>query len=135
MATLLVVTVFLPVLGSLALVLMPRPDDERARAIALGIAVATLALTLILLAGFHPEVDGPQFAFVSPEGRFGFSWTGSSPATRDRPDIRFALGLDGLSLWLFVLTALLMITAVCSSWESIRERVAAHYAFLLALET
>jgi NADH-quinone oxidoreductase subunit M len=135
MATLLVITVFLPVLGSLALVLMPRQDARQARAIALGIGVATLAFSLILLAGFHPEVNGPQFAFVSPEGHFGVSWTGSSPETRDWPDIRFALGLDGLSLWLFVLTALLMITAICSSWESIRERVAAHYAFLLALET
>jgi NADH-quinone oxidoreductase subunit M len=56
-------------------------------------------------------------------------------ATRDWPDIRLALGLDGLSLWLFVLTALLMITAIGSSWESIKERVAAHYALLLALET
>ncbi len=135
MATLLLITVFLPVLGSLALVLMPRQDDHRTRTIALVIAVATLGLSLILLAGFHPEVDGPQFAFVSPEGRFGFSWTGSSPETRDWPDIRFALGLDGLSLWLFVLTALLMITAIGSSWESITDRVAAHYAFLLALET
>src|SRR5205085_7241344 len=94
-----------------------------------------LALSLILLAGFHSEVEGPQFAFVTPEGRYGLSWTGSLPEARDRPDIRFALGLDGLSLWLFVLTALLMVTAICSSWESIAERVAAHYAFLLALET
>src|SRR4051794_21818113 len=123
MATLLVITVFLPVLGSLALVLMPRRDDHRARAIALGVALATLALSLILLAAFHSEVAGPQFAFVTAEGRYGVSWAGSTPEARDRPDIRFALGLDGLSLWLFVLTSLLMITAVCSSWESIRERV------------
>ena len=41
------------------------------------------------------------------------------------PDIRFALGLDGLSLWLFVLTSLLMITAIFASWESITERAAA----------
>src|SRR3954462_8511840 len=135
MATLLLITVFLPGLGGLALVLMPRQDDHRARAIALGIAVATLAMSLILLVGFPSEVEGPQFAFVTPEGRYGVSWTGSTPEARDWPDIRLALGLDGLSLWLFVLTALLMVTAVCSSWESIPEAVAAHYAFLLALET
>jgi NADH-quinone oxidoreductase subunit M len=135
MATLLVITVFLPILGSLALIAMPRADDRGVRAVALGIALATLALSLILLAGFRPAVDGPQFAFVTAEGRYGLSWAGSSPESRDWPDIRLALGLDGLSLWLFVLTALLMITAICSSWESIRERRAAHYAFLLALET
>ena len=51
------------------------------------------------------------------------------------PGIRFALGLDGLSLWLFALTTLLMITAIFSSWESIIERAPAYYALLLALET
>jgi NADH-quinone oxidoreductase subunit M len=135
MATLLVITVFLPIIGSVALVLMPRADDHRARVIALGIALATLAFSLILLAGFHSEVKDPQFAFGGADGRYGLSWGGSSSEAPDRPDIRFALGLDGISLWLFVLTALLMITAICSSWESIKERVAAHYAFLLALET
>src|SRR5262249_8739544 len=47
----------------------------------------------------------------------------------------FALGLDGLSFWLFLLTTLLMITAVFSSWESISDRAPLYYAFLLALET
>ena len=94
-----------------------------------------LVLSLILLAGFHSQVVGPQFAFVNADGRYGLSWGGNSSEAPDRPDIRFALGLDGISLWLFVLTSLLMITAIFSSWESIKERVAAHYAFLLALQT
>ncbi len=38
-------------------------------------------------------------------------------------------------MWLFVLTSVLMITAIFASWESIKERVASYYAFLLALET
>jgi NADH-quinone oxidoreductase subunit M len=135
MATLLVITVFLPAIGSLWLVWSRRADARTARVFALAVSGATLALSLVLLSGFRPEVDGPQFAFVTPEGRFGFSWSGSPPEARDYPDIRFALGLDGLSLWLFVLTAILTITAICSSWESIQEKVAAHYAFLLALET
>jgi NADH-quinone oxidoreductase subunit M len=135
MATLLVLTVFLPMAGAIALVVLPRQYEDRVRTIALAIAIATCALSLCLLAGFRSQVAGPQFAFVTPEGRFGISWTGTPPEVRDRPDIRFALGLDGLSLWLFVLTALLSITAVCSSWESVKERVAAHYALLLVLET
>jgi NADH-quinone oxidoreductase subunit M len=160
MATLLVITVFLPLLGGLALVLMPWLDRHRARTIALSVALATLALSLILLASFRPQVEDPQFTWVGRDGKYGISWSGnasetptrptarvtpggatsatpvgSSSQAPERPDIRFALGLDGISLWLFVLTSLLMITAVCSSWESITERVAAHYAFLLALET
>ena len=100
-------------------------------------ALATLAFSLILLAAFRPEVDGPQFS-TKTDGGYGFSWAGNladSPDSPDRPDIRVAFGLDGLSLWLFMLTSLLMITAIFCSWESIKERAAAHFAFLLALET
>ena len=53
----------------------------------------------------------------------------------DRPGIRFALGLDGISVWLFGLTSLLMITAIFASWETITDRAPLHYAFLLALQT
>jgi NADH-quinone oxidoreductase subunit M len=134
MATLLVITVLLPIMGSVALALIPRGDDRMTRRVAMGVALATLAFSLVLLAGFRPQVEGPQFSSVS-EGRYGISWAGASPGSQDRPDVRVAFGLDGLSLWMFVLTSLLTITAVCCSWESITERVAAHFAFLLALET
>ncbi len=88
----------------------------------------TLGFSLVLLIGFRPQLTHPQFAYISGDGRYGLGWLG-------RPDIRFALGLDGLSLWLFVLTSILEITAICASWESIKERAALYYAFLLALET
>jgi NADH-quinone oxidoreductase subunit M len=128
MATLLVFAVFLPLAGSLVLALAPRLDDRQVRQIALTTASAALALALILLAAFRSQAHGPQFAFVSADGRFGLGWIG-------QPDIRFALGLDGLSLWLFELTAILSITAICASWSSIKEHVAPYYALLLALET
>ncbi len=134
MSILLVITIFLPVLGSIALAVVPRGDDHLARRVAMGVALATLAFSLILLAAFRANVEGPQFSSNSG-GRYGISWVGNPPDSQDRPDIRVAFGLDGLSLWLFVLTALLQITAICCSWESIKERVAAHFAFLLALET
>src|SRR5579875_3928448 len=134
MAILLVITIFLPILGSIALALMPRADGETARRVAMGVSLATLALSLILLAAFRPQVEGPQFSIVA-KGGYGISWAGNEPESPSRPDIRMAFGLDGLSLWLFVLTALLQITAVCCSWESIKERAAAHYGLLLALET
>ncbi len=127
MATLLVITVLLPLVASLVLAFAPRLDAHDARQIALAAALVTLGFSLVLLLGFRPQITGPQFAYVSADG-YGLRWLG-------RPDIRFALGLDGLSLWLFVLTSLLSITAIFASWESITERAALHYAFLLALET
>jgi NADH-quinone oxidoreductase subunit M len=128
MASLLVVTTLLPLLGGLVLFMMPRLDKATARAIALATALASLGLSLVLLAAFKTGELAPQFAFVDAGGHYGLGWLG-------RPDIRFSLGLDGLSLWLYVLTALLMLPAIFASWESIDDRPAMHYAFLLALET
>jgi NADH-quinone oxidoreductase subunit M len=127
MATLLVITVLLPLLGSLVLFVMPKLEDHAARLVGLSITLATLGLSMILLVSFRPELTDPQFAFVRG-GHYGLGWVG-------RPDIRFALGLDGLSLWLFMLTSLLMLTAIGSSWLAIKENVAAYYALLLALES
>src|SRR5262249_13915174 len=49
--------------------------------------------------------------------------------------VQFYIGLDGLNVWLVVLTALLMVPSVLVSGRSIRERVGAFYAWLLLLET
>ncbi|RLT03771.1 MAG: NADH-quinone oxidoreductase subunit M [Planctomycetota bacterium] len=49
-------------------------------------------------------------------------------------DVRLSLGLDGLSLWLFGLSALLSLTAVLVSWEAIKERTVGFYVLLLVLE-
>jgi NADH-quinone oxidoreductase subunit M len=128
MASLLVITVFLPLLGSVVLVASPRLEMRAARAIALGFALAALALCLVLVGAFRTGVLEPQFAFGKAGGPYGLAWL-------DPPGIRFALGLDGLSLWLFALTALLMLPTIAASWESISDRPAMHYAFLLAEET
>ncbi len=136
MATLLAITIFLPILGSVALALIPDRDGRTSRRVAMAVALATLACSVVLLLAFRPSVEGPQFSAADKAtGHYGLSWVGHDPETRSGPDIRVAFGLDGLSLWLFVLTSLLMITAICSSWESVKERVAAHYGFLLALQT
>ena len=127
MATLLVITAFLPLIGSAVLFLSPRMDVKTARLVALATVLVTLLPALILLFAFKPGVIEPQFAYGAPGGPYGLSWLGS-------PDIRFSFGLDGLSLLLFVLTTVLMLPAVFASWESVTERAPMHYAFLLALE-
>jgi len=50
-------------------------------------------------------------------------------------DVRLSLGLDGLSLWLFGLSALLSLTAVLVSWDAIEDRPVGFYVLLLVLET
>src|SRR6516162_5232257 len=127
MPTLLVITVLLPVVGSLILVLLPKLEFQTVRSIALATALVTLGFSLILLLGFDSAASGPQFAFRRGS-QYGLDWLG-------RPNIRFALGLDGLSLWLFLLTSILLITSIGASWSAIRENPGPYYALMLALET
>ncbi len=47
--------------------------------------------------------------------------------------VRFFVGIDGLNLWLIVLTAVLMVSSVLISWTAIRDRANEYYAWLLAL--
>ena len=125
---LLVFTVLLPLVGSLILFAMPQLPTRSARSFALAITLATMGLSLLLLFAFRSQVAGPQFAFEGSDGKLGLGWM-------PRYGVRFALGLDGISLWLFALTSLLMITSVFASWESVTERAPAHYGLLLALQT
>src|SRR5262249_18541204 len=114
-----------------ALFCAPRLGHQAARNVALGTVLATLALTLVLVLNFQTSVTTPQFAFGPENGPYGLDWV-SFP---ESPGIRFALGLDGISLGLFALTSLLMVTSVFASWESVTERAATHYALMLALQT
>src|SRR5690348_9399657 len=117
MATLLVITTLLPLAGALVLFAMPRLDMRSARLIALATALAALVLSFVLVVAFRPGVLEPQFAFGKAGGPYGVGWL-------SQPDIRFALGLDGLSLWLYALTTLLTLPAIFASWESITDRPA-----------
>jgi NADH-quinone oxidoreductase subunit M len=132
MASLLILTVFLPAIGAVALMAAPKLDAKTARLVALGFVLATLGLSLVLLANFEVQTGtadlGPRFALKDDSGAYGVPWMGAL-------GVRFALGIDGVSLGLFVLTSLLMITATFASWESVKEKAATHYALLLALQT
>jgi NADH-quinone oxidoreductase subunit M len=53
----------------------------------------------------------------------------------DLAAVQFYIGLDGLNIWLIVLTALLMVSAVLVSWTAVTDRLPEYYAWLLALGT
>ena len=57
-----------------------------------------------------------------------YSWIGAIGA-------RYHVGVDGISLWLVLLTTLLMPIAILSSWTAIKKRQLAYYVFLLLLES
>ena len=124
MPHLLTVLILLPFAGALALVaysFAPPRRDEHYRWIALVTTIATFVVSLLLLRGVGG--NGAGFRFEE-----SVNWIGSIGA-------RYHVAVDGVSLWLVLLTTLLMPIAVLSSWHAISKRPLAYYAFLLILES
>ena len=124
---LLLLTIFLPLLGVAALALVASGGRNAARLIALVASLGTLWCAGQLIVNFPAagiatsDFAGTNVAWLAADPSAGF-------------DIRFSVGLDGLGLWMFGLTALLFVTAVLVSWEAIEERAPLFYAMLLLLE-
>jgi NADH-quinone oxidoreductase subunit M len=123
MPNLLTILILLPVAGALALVgysFVSSRREEHYRWFALIVTVATFAISLLLLRGVG--ASGAEFRFEE-----NVSWIGSIGA-------RYHVAVDGISLWLVLLTTLLMPISILSSWTSVRKRQLSYYVFLLILE-
>ena len=116
--TLLDAVLFLPLIGFLLLLLIPKSNPGFSRMAALVISLGIFVISLGLASGLSP--DG--YAFVHDS-----EWISSPP-------IRYHVGLDGLSLWLVILTTLLTPISVLASWKHIDHRVKEFFAFLILLE-
>ena len=98
-----------------------RRGSVDARSLATAVLIGEAVLALGLWAYFDP-------AATSWQARVEIPWIPEWGA-------RLTLGVDGLSLVMIMLTALLLPVAVIGSWRSVRERPASYYALLLALTT
>jgi NADH-quinone oxidoreductase subunit M len=110
--------VVLPLIGVIPIVLAPA---ARARTIALLVTVGELIVSLGLWWAFDPTTPEMQFGVNGP-------WL-------PQWGIRYALGLDGLSLFMVLLTTIIMPLAVLSSFKYITQREKLYYALLLVLLT
>lgn len=119
---LLLITVFLPAAAAVVL----GGNRNSVRWFALIATVATLVCAVVLVAHYPHADPGVRENFAQVDAPW-FAWTGLPL------NIRFTIALDGLSLWLFALTALLMVVAVLVSWEAIREQESLYYRLLLLL--
>jgi NADH-quinone oxidoreductase subunit M len=118
-SSLLTILVFLPVAGALAVALLPRGAVRAQKLLALVVTSVVFAASLLLVEGFKAE-PGMQF-----EARR--AWL---PAW----GISYHVGIDGLSLWLVILTTFLTPLALLGSWSSIDRRVREFNVFMLLLE-
>jgi NADH-quinone oxidoreductase subunit M len=123
---LLTTIIFVPLIGAVLVLLAggrgDRPEREpMVRYLALAVSLVEFLLTLWLWARFNPASAGFQFVEQHPWlPQFGIS---------------YHLGLDGISLFLVVLTGFLTPLALLTSWQSIHKNQKLFSFFLLALET
>ena len=117
---LLSVAIWLPiVLGSLLLAVGRDENAVVVRWMALAAAVLSFFVTIPLITGFDTAATGMQFVENLP-------WV-------DRFNVRYHLGVDGLSVWFVLLTAFITIVVVIAAWEVIQERVAMYMGAFLIL--
>jgi NADH-quinone oxidoreductase subunit M len=112
---------FLPAVGAVALVLMPRRLDVVHRAGALGVALFTFLVSIPLWIRFDGTRADFQFEEVA-------RWVPSL-------GVSYHVGVDGISLLLVLLTTTLMPITLLGSFNYIRERERPFYAMMLLLQT
>jgi NADH-quinone oxidoreductase subunit M len=113
--------VFLPLLGAVILLGVPRERLAAVRGCALVVMLLTFVASLGLFLGFDAAVPDMQFREQVP-------WVSSF-------GIAYHLGVDGISLPLVLLTTLLSPLALLEAWHSVETKVKEFAAFMLMLET
>ncbi|WP_298830032.1 NADH-quinone oxidoreductase subunit M [uncultured Piscinibacter sp.] len=117
---LLSLTIWLPIACGVLLLALGRDSNAIAvRWIALVGAIASFLVTLPLIAGFDTSTAALQFTEALP-------WI-------ERFNVRYALGVDGLSMWFVPLTAFITVIVVISAWEVITDRVNQYMGAFLIL--
>lgn len=111
--------IWLPITFGAVILLMSQRSTAAIRWTALAGAIVSFLVTLPLYDGFQAKSATLQFVEKTP-------WI-------ERFNIQYHLGIDGLALWLVLLTAFITIIVVVAAWEVIEERVAQYFAAFLIL--
>jgi NADH-quinone oxidoreductase subunit M len=117
---LLSVVLFLPLVGFLVALLIPRSSPQASRTWALVISLAIFVISIGLPVMLDNGATGEQFGIDAP-------WIAS-------PAIHFYIAADGVSMWLVMLSTFLTPICVLISWRYIQHRIKEFFAFLLLLE-
>src|SRR5208337_3190507 len=111
---------FIPAVGGLLILLIPRRDRDIK---VFAFVISVLAFVASLHLPVHLHRDPNLFKFEIDK-----IWITT-------PNIHYHMGIDGISVWLVVLTTFLTPLCVLISWHSIHERVKEFFILLLILET
>src|ERR1043166_777599 len=115
------IVMFFPLLGAAITLLLPSGSKDLIRLWANVVGCIGFLISLPLVMWFDADRDGFQFVERA-------TWIPSIGAN-------YALGIDGISLLLIMLTTALGFIAILCSWSAIEERIKEYYVFLLILQT
>jgi len=117
---LLSVLILFPAVGALALLLLRGEDHKFIRIIALVVSMVELVFSLFMI--WKVPIGGTGYHLEEY-----FKWI-------NQPPINYHLGVDGISLFLVILTTFLTPISILASWKSIEHRVKEFFVMLLMLE-
>ena len=120
MKILLTVILVIPLIGAIAVALLPRAERRQCRHMGVFFSLVTFLVSLAMLPAFKTGVSGMQLEINVP-------WVKSL-------GINFHLGVDGISLWLVLLTTVLTPIVMLSSYKHINRRVKEFVICMLVLE-
>ncbi len=113
-------TIWLPIAAALVLALFPRSAANTIKILGLFVSLATFVISLAMVQQFQEGIA----AFQLVES---MSWI-------PQWGIRYALGVDGISLWLVLLTTLLTSVVFLSSWNAIHKHPKEYVISFLIME-
>jgi NADH-quinone oxidoreductase subunit M len=120
-SAILTILTFFPLVGILILLLVNKDKHGSIKIIAFITSLLIAILSLYVYFRFVPNATGMQFSINK-------TWIGSL-------GISYQLGIDGISLFLVLLTTLLTPLTILSSWSAITDKVKGYYVSMLFLET
>jgi NADH-quinone oxidoreductase subunit M len=112
--------IFFPLVGAFFLLFINREKENLIKSVALFVTLIIFIASLFLYFNFNSNLTQPQFKEYS-------KWLGYG--------INYYVGIDGISLFLVLLTTLLMPVTILFSWGSIKEKIKEYMIFMLMLET
>lgn len=119
MSMILPIVTLLPLLGALLCLLVPNEEGGLQRGIGFGTSLVTFFASLFILSDFDPATMNHVVKW---------EW---APAL----GIHFHLGIDGISVWLVLLTTFLMPVIFLSTMTAVTERLREFVVAMLVLET
>ncbi|MBT8494721.1 MAG: NADH-quinone oxidoreductase subunit M [Deltaproteobacteria bacterium] len=120
---LLPLLLLIPLIGAILIMLIPRHEKGLAHGVGIGFSLAAFFLSLSFIGLFKEGAVPDGYAMV-----FDMEWIEALGS-------HFKLGIDGISLWLVILTTFLQPIILLSATKATKKNVREFVALMLVLET